>query len=45
MTQDFLTGLWKRGGQAGAVPEDDFSVHIGLGETMTPRTSSKAFCG
>ena len=24
------------GGLAGAVPEDAFSVHVGLGETMTP---------
>lgn len=33
---NFLTGIWKRGGLAGAVPEDAFSVHVGLGETMTP---------
>jgi uncharacterized protein len=32
---NFLTGIWKRGGLAGAVPEDAFSVHAGLGETMT----------
>jgi phage tail sheath protein FI len=36
MIQNFLTGIWKRGGLAGAVPEDAFSVHVGLGETMTP---------
>jgi phage tail sheath protein FI len=36
MISDFLTGIWKRGGLAGAVPEDAFSVHVGLGETMTP---------
>lgn len=36
MIQNFLTGIWKRGGLAGAVPEDAFSVHCGLGETMTP---------
>jgi phage tail sheath protein FI len=32
---NFLTGIWKRGGLAGAVPDDAFSVHVGLGETMT----------
>jgi phage tail sheath protein FI len=36
MIQNFLTSIWKRGGLAGAVPEDAFSVHCGLGETMTP---------
>lgn len=36
MIGNFLTGIWKRGGLAGAVPEDAFSVHVGLGETMTP---------
>jgi phage tail sheath protein FI len=36
MISDFLTGIWKRGGLAGAVPDDAFSVHVGLGETMTP---------
>ena len=35
MISNFLTGIWKRGGLAGAVPEDAFSVHLGLGETMT----------
>ncbi len=35
MISSFLTGIWKRGGLAGASPEDAFSVHIGLGETMT----------
>jgi hypothetical protein len=35
MISNFLTGIWKRGGLAGAVPEDAFSVHVGLGETMT----------
>jgi phage tail sheath protein FI len=33
---NFLNGIWKRGGLAGAIPEDAFSVHIGLGDTMTP---------
>ncbi|MBY0573621.1 MAG: phage tail sheath subtilisin-like domain-containing protein [Undibacterium sp.] len=36
MVSNFLTGIWKRGGLAGASPEDAFSVHVGLGETMTP---------
>jgi len=36
MIKNFLNGIWKRGGLAGAVPEDAFSVHVGLGETMTP---------
>lgn len=36
MIQNFLTGVWKRGGLAGAVPEDAFGVFVGLGETMTP---------
>ncbi len=36
MIQNFLTGIWKRGGLAGATPDDAYSVHAGLGETMTP---------
>lgn len=36
MIENFLTGIWKAGGLAGAVPTDAFSVHVGLGETMTP---------
>jgi phage tail sheath protein FI len=36
MASNFLTGIWKRGGLAGASPEDAFSVSVGLGETMTP---------
>lgn len=36
MARNFLTGIWKRGGLAGASPDDAFSVSIGLGETMTP---------
>jgi phage tail sheath protein FI len=36
MIENFLTGVWKQGGLAGAVPGDAFSVHVGLGETMTP---------
>jgi uncharacterized protein len=36
MLENFLTGLWKRGALAGAVPEGAFSVHVGLGDTMTP---------
>lgn len=35
MIRNFLTGIWKQGGLAGAVPDDAFSVHVGLGETMT----------
>jgi phage tail sheath protein FI len=35
MATNFLTGIWKRGGLAGASPDDAFSVHVGLGETMT----------
>lgn len=35
MIGNFLNGIWKRGGLAGAVPEDAFNVYIGLGETMT----------
>lgn len=37
MITNFLTGIWKQGGLAGATPEDAFSVHVGLGETMTPQ--------
>jgi hypothetical protein len=36
MISSFLTDIWKRGGLAGASPDDAFSVHVGLGETMTP---------
>jgi phage tail sheath protein FI len=36
MIENFLTGIWKQGGLAGAVPTDAFSVRVGLGETMTP---------
>ncbi|WP_341366038.1 cadherin-like domain-containing protein [Yoonia sp. BS5-3] len=36
MIENFLTSIWKQGGLAGAVPSDAFSVHVGLGETMTP---------
>ena len=36
MVNNFLTSVWKRGGLMGAVPEDAFSVFVGLGETMTP---------
>jgi Bacteriophage tail sheath protein len=35
MIRNFLTGIWKRGGLAGTSPDDAFSVHVGLGETMT----------
>ncbi len=36
MLENFLTSVWKRDGLMGAVPEDAFSVHVGLGDTMTP---------
>ncbi len=36
MVSNFLNGIWKRGGLAGASPEDAYSVHVGLGDTMTP---------
>lgn len=36
MIRNFLTGIWKRGGLAGASPDDAFGVFVGLGETMTP---------
>lgn len=36
MINNFLNGIWKRGGLAGAVPDDAYSVFVGLGETMTP---------
>ncbi len=35
MISAFLAGIWRRGGLAGAVPDDAFSVHVGLGDTMT----------
>lgn len=36
MITNFLKDQWKQGALAGAVPEDAFSVDIGLGSTMTP---------
>lgn len=36
MIRNFLTGIWKKGGLAGAVPDDAFQILVGLGETMTP---------
>lgn len=36
MMTNFLTDQWKQGALAGAVPEDAFSVDVGLGATMTP---------
>ena len=35
MMENFLCGIWKRGALAGATPEDAYSVHVGLGDTMT----------
>ena len=35
MIENFLLSVWKQGGLAGASPEDAYSVHVGLGDTMT----------
>lgn len=35
MIESFLRSVWKRGGLAGATPEDAYEVHVGLGDTMT----------
>lgn len=35
--QNFLNEIWKRGGLAGATPDDAFRVCVGLGDTMTPK--------
>jgi uncharacterized protein len=35
LMNNFLTNLWKQGALAGAVPEQAYSVDIGLGVTMT----------
>ena len=35
MIDNFLRSVWKRGGLAGTTPEDAYSVHVGLGDTMT----------
>ena len=35
MIDNFLHSVWRQGGLAGAVPEDAYSVHVGLGDTMT----------
>lgn len=35
MIENFLMSVWKQGGLAGASPEDAYSVHVGLGDTMT----------
>lgn len=35
MMDNFLVNLWKQGALAGAVPEQAFSVQVGLGSTMT----------
>ncbi|MCB1986370.1 MAG: phage tail sheath subtilisin-like domain-containing protein [Burkholderiales bacterium] len=37
MINNFLTSVWKRGGLAGATPDDAFGVFVGLSETMTPQ--------
>ncbi|WP_295545715.1 phage tail sheath C-terminal domain-containing protein [uncultured Pseudacidovorax sp.] len=36
MLTQYLASVWKRGGLAGATAEDAFSVHVGVGQTMTP---------
>lgn len=36
MIENFLKSVWKRGGLAGTSPEDAYSVHVGLGDTMSP---------
>lgn len=36
MVDSFLRGIWKRGGLAGSTPEEAYTIHVGLGETMTP---------
>lgn len=35
MISNFLYGIWKRGGLAGAAPAEAYSVSVGLGKTMT----------
>lgn len=35
MIDSFLRSVWKRGGLAGATPEDAYEIHVGLGDTMT----------
>lgn len=35
MMSNFLNGIWKHGGLAGAIYDDSYSVHVGLGDTMT----------
>jgi phage tail sheath protein FI len=36
MIGNFLMDIWRRGGLAGAAPDEAFGVRVGLGETMTP---------
>ena len=36
MIENFLTGVWRARGLAGATPADAFSVSVGLARTMTP---------
>ena len=35
MIESFLYGLWQQGALAGAVAEQSYFVHVGLGQTMT----------
>lgn len=37
MIENFLIGLWRDGGLAGATLEDAFFVKVGIGETMSPQ--------
>lgn len=34
MVDSYLTGIWQKGGLAGATPDEAFFVRVGLGETM-----------
>ena len=35
MIDNFLNQQWKNGALVGSKPEDAYSVHVGLGDTMT----------
>lgn len=34
MVNSYLTGIWQKGGLAGATPDEAFFIRVGLGETM-----------
>jgi phage tail sheath protein FI len=42
MIEGCLYGLWEKGALRGSTPQSAYFVHVGLGETMTPRTFWKA---